>query len=388
MLKQSVDSTIYELHVRDFSISDPTVPAAHRGSYLAFADDGDGTKHLRALASAGLNTVHLLPTFDIATIEEDRTKQATTSAGCDLASLPPDSEQQQACINGIRATDGFNWGYDPFHWLAPEGSYASTAAAADGGSRVAEFRTMVGALHQDGLRVVLDQVFNHTPASGEAPTSVLDQVVPGYYQRLDKTGAVYTSTCCQNVATEHAMAQKIMVDAVVTWARDYKVDGFRFDLMGHASKANMLAVRAALDALTLRKDGVDGKSIYLYGEGWNFGEVAEQRAVHPGQPGQPRRHRHRDVQRPDARRRPRWRAVRRRPAQAGLRLGRGDRLQRRPFNARRRRLAGARHRPGAARAGRQPAGVHLHRHRGRDGSWRPGRLQRSAGRATPTSRTR
>ncbi len=276
-LKQSVDSTIYELHVRDFSINDTTVPAAHRGTYLAFADNGDGTKHLRALASAGLNTVHLLPTFDIATIEEDRAKQSTpASAGCpDLSTLPPDSDQQQACVNGIRATDGFNWGYDPFHWLAPEGSYASTAAAADGGSRVAEFRTMVGALHQDGLRVVLDQVFNHTPASGEAPTSVLDQVVPGYYQRLDKTGAVYTSTCCQNVATEHAMAQKVMVDAVVTWARDYKVDGFRFDLMGHASKANLLAVRSALDALTLGKDGVDGKAIYLYGEGWNFGEVAD-----------------------------------------------------------------------------------------------------------------
>ncbi len=277
VLKQSVDSTIYELHVRDFSIDDATVPVAHRGSYLAFADDGDGTKHLRALASAGLNTVHLLPTFDIATIEEDRTKQATpASAGCpDLASLPPDGEQQQACIDGIRATDGFNWGYDPFHWLAPEGSYASTAAAADGAGRVAEFRTMVGALHQDGLRVVLDQVFNHTPASGEAPTSVLDQVVPGYYQRLDRTGAVYTSTCCQDVATEHAMAQKIMVDSVLTWARDYKVDGFRFDLMGHASKANLLAVRTALDRLTLRKDGVDGRSVYLYGEGWNFGEVAD-----------------------------------------------------------------------------------------------------------------
>ena len=103
---------------------------------------------------------------------------------------------------------------------------------------------------------------------------MLDQVVPGYYQRLDRNGAVYTSTCCQNVATEHAMAQKLMVDSVVTWARDYKVDGFRFDLMGHHSKDNMLAVRAALDALTPSKDGIDGKKIYLYGEGWNFGEVA------------------------------------------------------------------------------------------------------------------
>jgi pullulanase-type alpha-1,6-glucosidase len=272
-LRQNVDSTIYELHVRDFSVNDPTVSAQNRGSYLAFAENGDGTKHLKALAAAGLNTVHLLPTFDIATIPEDPANQATPQ--CDLRSYAPDSDQQQACVDAVRAKDGFNWGYDPWHWMAPEGSYTSTASSADGGARVAEFRTMVGGLHRDGLRVVLDQVFNHTPASGQAPTSVLDKVVPGYYQRLDASGAVETSTCCQNVATEHQMAQKAMVDAVVLWARDYHVDGFRFDLMGHHSKDNMLAVRAALDKLTLAKDGVDGAKIYLYGEGWNFGEVAD-----------------------------------------------------------------------------------------------------------------
>jgi pullulanase-type alpha-1,6-glucosidase len=271
-LRQNVDSTVYELHVRDFSVNDPTVPAQDRGSYVAFADDGNGTKHLKALAAAGLNTVHLLPTFDIASIPEDPANQSTPQ--CDLKSFAPDSDQQQACIDAIRAKDAFNWGYDPWHWMAPEGSYASTPAKADGGARVAEFRTMVGALHRDGLRVVLDQVFNHTPTSGLAPTSVLDKVVPGYYQRLNASGAVETSTCCQNVATEHAMAQKAMVDAVVLWARDYKVDGFRFDLMGHHSKANMLAVRSALDRLTLARDGVDGTKVYLYGEGWNFGEVA------------------------------------------------------------------------------------------------------------------
>ena len=269
-LRSQVDQTIYELHVRDFSVDDQTVPAAHRGTYLAFADAGLGRAHLRRLAKAGLTTVHLLPTFDIATIEEDRAKQKTPA--CDLAKLPPDSEKQQECVLAVADQDGFNWGYDPYHWGAPEGSYA---VHADGGSRVREFRTMVGALHADGLHVVLDQVFNHTPASGQAPTSVLDRVVPGYYQRLNpKNGAVETSTCCQNVATEHAMAVKIMVDTVVRWARDYKVDGFRFDLMGHASKANMLAVRKALDALTVKRDGVDGRQVYLYGEGWNFGEVA------------------------------------------------------------------------------------------------------------------
>ena len=275
-LRQSVDSTIYELHVRDFSAADTSVPAAHRGSYLAFADNGDGTKHLKALAAAGLNTVHLLPTFDIATIEEDPAKQATPqSAGCpDLASLPADSDQQQACIASIRSNDAYNWGYDPWHYLAPEGSYASSAAAADGGSRVAEFRTMVGGLHQDGLRVVLDEVYNHTAASGQDDTSVLDKVVPGYYQRLDASGKVYTSTCCQDVAVEHAMATKLTVDSVLMWAKDYKVDGFRFDLMGHMPRSTMLQIRSALDKLTLHRDGVDGRSVYLYGEGWNFGEVA------------------------------------------------------------------------------------------------------------------
>ena len=276
-LARAVDSTIYELHVRDFSVGDASVPAAHRGSYLAFADDGDGTRHLRALAEAGLNTVHLLPSFDIASIGEDKSEQETpATADCgDLASYPPDGEQQQACIEEIRSADGFNWGYDPLHYSTPDGSYASSTAAADGGSRVAEFRTMVGGLHRSGLRVVLDEVFNHTAAAGQDAKSVLDRVVPGYYHRLDPSGAVYTSTCCQNVATEHAMAEKLMVDSVVTWARGYRVDGFRFDLMGHHSRANLLAVRAALDRLTLKRDGVDGRSVYLYGEGWNFGEVAD-----------------------------------------------------------------------------------------------------------------
>jgi pullulanase-type alpha-1,6-glucosidase len=120
----------------------------------------------------------------------------------------------------------------------------------------------------------MDVVYNHTTAAGQDPKSVLDRIVPGYYQRLSATGALETSTCCANTATEHAMMEKLMVDSVVTWATEYKVDGFRFDLMGHHSRANMEAVRAALDELTLRRDGVDGSSIYVYGEGWNFGEVA------------------------------------------------------------------------------------------------------------------
>ena len=125
--------------------------------------------------------------------------------------------------------DAYNWGYDPLHWGAPEGSYA-TEGHQDGGARVVEFREMVGALHDLGLQVVLDQVYNHTAACGQDPRSVLDRVVPGYYHRLDAVGRVTSSTCCANTATENALCARLMVDSVVRWARWYRVDGFRFDL--------------------------------------------------------------------------------------------------------------------------------------------------------------
>ena len=270
-LDQPEDSTIYELHVRDFSITDETVPARDRGTYRAFTHaDSDGMRHLRRLAGSGMNSLHLLPTNDIATIEEDRSRQQEPP--CDLASFPPDSEQQQACIGLVKDADGFNWGYDPLHYTTPEGSYSTRP---DGTARTREFREMVMGVNRAGLRVVMDVVYNHTPAAGQDPKSILDRIVPGYYHRLNPaTGAVETSTCCSNTATEHRMMEKLMVESVVTWAREYKVDGFRFDLMGHHSKANMLNVRRALDSLTLRRDGVDGRRIYVYGEGWNFGEVA------------------------------------------------------------------------------------------------------------------
>ncbi|MEU2284018.1 pullulanase-type alpha-1,6-glucosidase [Streptomyces sp. NPDC013178] len=263
------DAQIQELHIRDFSVEDRT--AEHPGTYLAFTDkDSDGSRHLRELAKAGTSYVHLLPAFDIATIPERKADQATTD--CDLASYAPDSDRQQECVFAIAAKDAYNWGYDPYHYTVPEGSYATDP---EGTARTVEFRRMVKALNEDGLRVVMDVVYNHTAASGQAATSVLDRIVPGYYQRLLADGSVANSTCCANTATENAMMGKLVVDSVVTWARQYKVDGFRFDLMGHHPKANILAVRKALDALTLAKDGVDGKKIILYGEGWNFGEVAD-----------------------------------------------------------------------------------------------------------------
>ncbi|MCZ7670182.1 MAG: pullulanase-type alpha-1,6-glucosidase [Chloroflexi bacterium] len=264
------DITIYEIHMRDFSVNDPLVPAEAQGTFKAFTyPNSNGMQHLQALADAGLSHLHLLPVFDIATINEDKsTWQEPDFTGADMS---PASEDQQAAVTAVENTDAFNWGYDPFHYTVPEGSYSTVPT---GTVRIVEFREMVQAINQTDLRVVMDVVYNHTNASGQNANSVLDKVVPGYYHRLNGNGQVETSTCCENTATEHEMMEKLMVDSLVTWAKAYKVDAFRFDLMGHHMKDNMLAVRAALDALTLEDDGVDGAAIYLYGEGWDFGEVA------------------------------------------------------------------------------------------------------------------
>jgi pullulanase-type alpha-1,6-glucosidase len=268
------DIVVYELHIRDFSIKDQSVPAELRGTYGAFTvPDSAGMKHLKALADAGLTHVHLLPMFDIATIDEDRAKQQGPDPAL-LATFPPDSDKQQAEVNKFRQTDGFNWGYDPFHYGVPEGSYAVNP---EGAARILELRKAVQGLNNVGLRVVMDVVFNHTNASGQAAKSVLDKVVPGYYHRLNEDGKVERSTCCENTATEHKMMEKLMIDMLIHWAVTYKIDAFRFDLMGHHMKANMQAVRAALDSLTPEVHGVNGKEIYLYGEGWNFGEVADNK---------------------------------------------------------------------------------------------------------------
>ena len=258
------DLTIYELHVRDFSISDRTVPKALRRTYDAFSGPrSDGMRHLKRLADAGMTDVHLLPVFDLATVPE---------RGCvtpDLGAAPggaPDGEAQQAAVEAVKARDCFNWGYDPLHYTAPEGSFAPEPADALG--RIKAFRRMVMALHRLGLRVGMDVVYNHTSASGQHPQSVLDRIVPGYYHRLDATGKVERSTCCDNTATEHRMMARLMIDSVVTWARDHRIDSFRFDLMGHQP-------RDAMERLQREVNAAAGRHIHLIGEGWNFGEVAD-----------------------------------------------------------------------------------------------------------------
>lgn len=258
-VKAPTDMVIYELHVRDFSINDSTVSAGRRGKFLAFTEtQSNGMRHLRQLAEAGITDVHLLPIFDFATVPE--IDCATPAPTGELA-----GESQQASVVEVRDRDCYNWGYDPLHFTAPEGSYATNPN--DGLLRVLELRTMIQALHRSGLRVGMDVVYNHTPAVGQALWSVLDRIVPGYYQRLDLVGKVETSTCCFNTATENRMMAKLMNDSVLVWARDYHIDSFRFDLMGHQPRVLMENLKR-----TLRK--TTGRDIQLIGEGWNFGEVA------------------------------------------------------------------------------------------------------------------
>jgi pullulanase/glycogen debranching enzyme len=280
-LQNFEDITIYEMHIRDFSINDLTVAEADRGTYMAFTYDGtgpdpntalsDGMAHLLALRQAGLSHVHLLPTFDIASVPEGSVPRNVWPNPTGFGRAAQD---QQTAVGTNRAADGFNWGYDPYHYGAVEGSYSTDPD--DGTARILEFRRMVSALNQNGLRVVMDVVYNHTAASGLNDKSVLDKVVPGYYYRYTTNGALYTSSCCDDTATEYAMMEKLMKDTLIRFAVDYKVDGFRFDLMNLHTRQNMLNVQDAIEALNPTNHGVDGQKIYLYGEGWTFGSAQEK----------------------------------------------------------------------------------------------------------------
>lgn len=317
-LPRATDITLYEAHVRDFSALDHSVPYEHRGTFMAFTHHGkngnelsNGMAHLIALQEAGLTHLHLLPVNDITTVIENRERRVDidqpysdlcelmdyqdelqpycdrfgdmpiVDAFAELAAEDPATESIQlpyslrGRFNSIANYDGFNWGYDPFHFNAIEGSYSTDP---DGVQRIIEFREMVKALDEIGLKLVVDVVYNHTSAHGLARTSVLDRVVPGYYQRYDViTGEIETSTCCPNTAAEHYMKERLIIDSVVFWAKHYKVDSFRFDLMGHHPRYVMERLQDALAELTLEEHGVDGANIYIYGEGWNFGEVADNR---------------------------------------------------------------------------------------------------------------
>jgi pullulanase len=284
------DIVLYELHVRDFSIADSTVPAVDRGKYTAFDVPGTaGRNHLQALATAGLTHVHILPAFDFATVRENPADRVelddpvsalcaknpaaaslcVSDAGKTIRQAMQDAvaanqlDRPQQITEWMRDLDGFNWGYDPLHFGAPEGSYASDA---NGAARILEFRRMVKGLNDLGLRTIMDVVYNHTNASGQNGRATLDRLVPGYYHRRDiNSGNVFKDSCCDDTAAEFAMMEKLMVDTGVTWVRDYKVSGFRFDIMSFHPLASMQRFQDAVKAVD--------PSVYIYGEGWNFGAI-------------------------------------------------------------------------------------------------------------------
>lgn len=243
VLENQVDAIVYELHVRDFSIA-ANSGMVHKGKFLAFTEEGtkgpgglaSGVDHLKEL---GITHVHLLPVADFHTVDEKHPH------------------------------DKYNWGYDPLNFNVPEGSYSTNP---DTTARIREFKLLVMALHRAGLGVVLDVVYNHT---GFTRRSWFNQTVPGYYYRQNPDGSFSNATGCGNeIASERAMVRKYIVDSVCYWAREFHVDGFRFDLMGVFDIDTMNAVRLALDRLR--------PGMLLYGEGWTAAESpmpAKYRAV-------------------------------------------------------------------------------------------------------------
>jgi pullulanase len=232
--KQAVDAVIYELHVRDASIA-ASAGISVKGKFAGLTEKG--TKNAAGLSTGldhlvqlGVTHVHLLPCFDFNSVDESM----------------PDKPQ-------------YNWGYDPLNYNVPEGSYSSNAA--DGAARIREFKQLVQTFHRNGLRVVMDVVYNHTAL---AEKSNFNQLVPGYYYRQAKEGGFSNATGCGNeTASDRPMMRKFILESVKYWVQEYHVDGFRFDLMGVHDIPTMSSIATELRKI---KPG-----ILLYGEGWTAG---------------------------------------------------------------------------------------------------------------------
>lgn len=230
-LKNFTDIMLYEVHMRDFSMASNS-GMKHKGKFLAFTERGTknsfgeatGIDHLKEL---GITHVHLLPVFDFASVDETKLNE-----------------------------NKYNWGYDPVNYNVPEGSYSTNPY--NPVTRIREFKQMIQSLHQSGIRVIMDVVYNHT---SKGKGSNLDLLAPGYFYRQNADSTWSNASGCGNeTASERAMMRKFMIESVVYWATEYHVDGFRFDLMGIHDIETMNAIRAALDKID--------PTIFMYGEGW------------------------------------------------------------------------------------------------------------------------
>lgn len=242
LVQNQTDASVWEISVADFSSSESSgVSEANRGKYLAFTEEGTTVNGVQGASSTcvdylkklGVKYVQIMPFYDFGSVDESK-----------------------------NIMDQYNWGYDPVNYNCPEGSYSSNPKK--GEVRIKECKQMIQALHNAGIGVIMDVVYNHTYTSD----SWFQRTVPNYYYRMNNDGTFSNGSGCSNdTASEHLMFRKYMIDSVTYWASEYHIDGFRFDLMGLHDVTTMNSIRTALD--NLYADG-SGSQILMYGEAWDM----------------------------------------------------------------------------------------------------------------------
>lgn len=251
LVQNQTDASVWEISVADFSSSESSgVSEANRGKYLAFTEEGTTVNGVQGASSTcvdylkklGVKYVQIMPFYDFGSVDESK-----------------------------NIMDQYNWGYDPVNYNCPEGSYSSNPKK--GEVRIKECKQMIQALHNAGIGVIMDVVYNHTYTSD----SWLQRTVPNYYYRMNNDGTFSNGSGCSNdTASEHLMFRKYMIDSVTYWASEYHIDGFRFDLMGLHDVTTMNSIRTALD--NLYADG-SGSQILMYGEAWNMATNCDEGTV-------------------------------------------------------------------------------------------------------------
>ena len=251
LVQNQTDASVWEISVADFSSSESSgVSEANRGKYLAFTEEGTTVNGVQGASSTcvdylkklGVKYVQIMPFYDFGSVDESK-----------------------------NIMDQYNWGYDPVNYNCPEGSYSTNPKK--GEVRIKECKQMIQALHNAGIGVIMDVVYNHTYTSD----SWLQRTVPNYYYRMNNDGTFSNGSGCSNdTASEHLMFRKYMIDSVTYWASEYHIDGFRFDLMGLHDVTTMNSIRTALD--NLYADG-SGSQILMYGEAWNMATNCDEGTV-------------------------------------------------------------------------------------------------------------